>query len=529
MPEYKNNFMPGEKIQCDICIIGAGAAGITLARELSDLKAKTCIVEAGSYDFSEETQNLYKGENVGLNYYELDECRLRFFGGTTNHWNGLCGPLHEEDFYSHKWIKDSGWPIAFHVLKKYYERAQRICELGPMNYTPEDWVEQNLPKFDGEKIEIGLSQLSVPTRFGERYKNDLQDSKNLRIILNANLISLIPSRDLSRIISAKFKNLNNDQVVIAAKIYVLACGGIENARMLLLPNNYSSVGIGNSEGLVGKYFMEHITWNPATIVLTNEKINWWRQFEEQTNTKYNQEFMLFLSTNFAMREKHKILNYCFYLYPHYHSLSTWSAAKLKKLLITGKTGGFWEHLSNTVSGADEIIKMIFRRFLNEKDLVDRQNIELLKPIIQVEQAPNKESCVRLSPKKDKLGVNTVLLDWKLSEIDKRTIKIATTLMAEEIGRLGLGRTYLTDWIEDIEGRWPPDIQGGSHHMGTTRMSDSPKMGVVDKNSKVYGVSNLFIAGSSVFPTVGYANPTLTIVALSIRLAEYLKKNMTNFT
>jgi choline dehydrogenase-like flavoprotein len=139
----------------------------------------------------------------------------------------------------------------------------------------------------------------------------------------------------------------------------------------------------------------------------------------------------------------------------------------------------------------------------------------------VEAEPNRDSRVTLSEHKDALGMNRVKVDWRLTELVKRTFDRTVTLLAEEMQRTGVADVQLD---EPLEGKpWPAQLEGTWHHMGTTRMHDSPTQGVVDRNCQVHGMSNLFVAGSSVFPTVGANFPTITIVAMTLRLSEHVLK------
>jgi choline dehydrogenase-like flavoprotein len=139
---------------------------------------------------------------------------------------------------------------------------------------------------------------------------------------------------------------------------------------------------------------------------------------------------------------------------------------------------------------------------------------------EAEQAPNPRSRVNLHhSKRDQLGLPATQLDWQLSDFDKFSIRRTAELIGIELGRAGLGRVR-TDIDEDLSKF--PLVETAWHHMGTTRMSENDRTGVVDSACRVHGLSNLYVAGSSVFPTGGRANPTLTIVALAIRLADHLK-------
>jgi choline dehydrogenase-like flavoprotein len=521
-------FTPDEQIDCDISIIGGGAAGITIARELIGSSLSVCLVESGTRDFEEETQDLYKGSVIGVNYRALDASRLRFFGGTTNHWTGMCAPFERADFAKHEWIKDSGWPIDYDSIIPYYARAQKVCELGPFDYKPANWLKANFPAFNEKKLSLGMWQISPPTVFGERYGDELNKAENIRLIFNANLMSLNANEPVSQISTAVFRSLDGRELTIRAKKYVLACGGIENARMLLLSKSRSDNGLGNDRGLVGRYFMEHLVWAPAAIMILNNSRNWWHAFLPNQHRKQGVNFFVGLGPGPEVRKRMHILNLAFMLYPHYHSVGSWSVAQIKNAILEGRISGeLLKYINLFLGDASDVFSSIMVKLRRGNIVASKKldELEMLNPVAQVEQAPNPASRVVLTHEKDKLGLNKVALDWRLSEIDKKTFKVCALMLAEELGRLELGRVHISRWLNTEEQNWPKNLQGGNHHMGTTRMSNNPDEGVVDPNCRVHGITNLFVAGSSVFSTGGAVNPTLTSVALAIRLADNLKKQL----
>ena len=173
-------------VECDICIIGAGAAGLTLAREFSGQEFRVCLLESGGLEFDAATQSLYQGKNAGPLQIELDTERIRYFGGTTNLWGGYCRPLDEEDFEERDWVPNSGWPFRRAELEPYYERAHRLCQLGPFNYNIDAWNSDDKncsSPFNTGRLVTKFFQL-VPTepddlrRFGRVYRDDIRSSPN---------------------------------------------------------------------------------------------------------------------------------------------------------------------------------------------------------------------------------------------------------------------------------------------------------------------------------------------------------------
>jgi choline dehydrogenase-like flavoprotein len=492
----------GRTIETDVCIIGAGAAGITLAREFRGQPFQVCVLESGGLERDEETQSLYRGEIVGLPYPPLTAARLRFFGGTTNHWGGWCQPLDEIDFESRDWIPHSGWPFRKSHLVPFYERAQCIVQLGPFAYGAEAWETEGAPQlpFKGGRVMTKMVQFSAPTRFGQVYRDEIAHAQNIRTYLNANLVEIETSKEARTVTRLRVACLQGSKFWVSAKLFILATGGIENARLLLLSNRVQRSGLGNQNDLVGRFFMDHAGLNAGTVLLSDPNISpalyvhRVRGLHRSSNPPGGQSVMGELMLSPEVMRAEKVANFSAVL----ESTSRLEAAK---------GDGFLSSLYN-------VIKNVNRRVF--KSPLRLRNI--------IEPIPNPDSRVSLTAERDRFGQNRVQLDWRLSPSDKRTIRRSQEIIGMELGRAGLGRLMVgldsgdTSWLSSLE-------QGLGHHMGTTRMHVDPKKGVVDQNCQVHEISNLFIAGSSVFPTYGYAPPTLTIVALALRLADHVKSRL----
>jgi choline dehydrogenase-like flavoprotein len=521
-------------IETEVCIIGAGAAGITLSREFIDQPFRVCLLESGGLDLEPDTQSLYEGENVGLPYYPLVSARLRYFGGTTNHWDGRCLPLDEIDFAARDWVSNSGWPFDRSHLDPFYARAQRICLLGPLAYACEDWeaiCRQRLP-FDTARITSTFSQAShdptstdtshgktKPARFGTLYRDEIGRAHNISTYLYANAVDIEANEVASQVNRVRVATLAGNGFWVSARLFVLATGGIENARLLLLSNGIQKAGLGNQRGLVGRYFMEHHHGPDGIWILSNPEIDL---------TMYNKKSWEngtwvrgFLGISLETQHREKLLN-CGLNIQYEPTLDPKGTQSLKKVLKAIRGGDvpddFARHVGNIITDIDDIAISAYRRLAGQNPFIT------FKVRYWGEPLPNPDSRVLLSPERDRLGKNRVWLDWRLSDMDLFTMKRVYQILAEELGRAGLGRLKVPFAENDTS--WPSPPTGSFHHMGTTRMHVDPKHGVVDPNCRVHGIANLFVAGSSVFPTAGQANPTLTIVALATRLADHIKGFMT---
>jgi choline dehydrogenase-like flavoprotein len=474
----------GHVIPCDVCIVGAGAAGIAIARTFRLGSTSVCLLESGGLTFDDRTHRLYDGpaEGTALNTSRsyLLSTRLRYFGGTTNHWAGYCRPLDRLDFTERSWVPYSGWPIGRDDLDPYYGLATDVLQIGSFEGTTEGrgW-EPGAVVFDGA-IPTRQFHLS-PTRFGTRFRQELASAANLKVYLNANLVQVGVNDAAAHVDRLDVATLGGKRFTVIPKLVVLAAGGIENARLLLASDRVHRAGLGNARDLVGRFFMEHPGIPVGHILLTAPL--------RDPDLYHGSAHQAFLSLSDQLQRQHQLLN---------------GAAFLRFQPVEDAPDRV-QQLARTLSALERIAG----RSSSSPPLYARVGI-------QAEQSPNPESRVTLIDETDELGMRHARLDWRLSARDIESARRTMEVIALELGRRGLGRGQAVEEV-DLEG-----IDFQCHHMGTTRMSAGPALGVVDAHCRVHGVANLYVAGSSVFPTSGLANPTFTIVALALRLADHLK-------
>ncbi len=515
----------GASLDADVCVIGAGAAGITIARSLVGWPGQVLVLESGGLELEGDTQDLYAGNDVGVPYFGLDGCRLRFFGGTTNHWANFCGPLDEVDFLERPWVPYSGWPITRQDLDPFYERAMPICGVGPFVFDGSLWgtIGREMPAFDPEKLLPFFYQIGPGLRFGEAYRDELATADNVRVLLHANVTDIRTNAAATNVEHVDIRTLEGKTGRVRAKVYVLACGGLENARLLLVSNSVEPAGLGNRNDLVGRFFMEHPDMEREGTVLAEDphgllaqNIGAWKH-----GVTYRPGWRM----SEGIQRRERSLNVSWKIE---HELDPEDGSKpasnlWKHLRLHGEWPG---HLGETVwkvaSDLDGVAANVYRQFVLGREPVPRFRSIILN--CRSEQAPNPDSRVTLSEEKDALGLRRLTMDWRLSALDKHSNLVAAKTAAAELARLGMGRVKLADWLIDGTQDWP-DVFGANHHIGTTRMADDPKNGVVQKDCRMHDVGNLYIAGSSVFPTAGFITPTLTIVALALRLADHLRTRL----
>ena len=488
----------GSLLEGDLCIVGAGAAGITIAREWIGSHRKVLLLEGGGLQYEPAMQDLYRGEIVGLPYFPLEAARLHYFGGTTGHWAGWCATFDAIDFEKRDWVPHSGWPIRREDLDPFYVRAQPLLELGPYEYSAAAWQRRDpalVPlTLDPRVVWTKMWQFSPPTRFGTTYRDAIFGARNVELYTHANVCEIEPNEAATRVLGLRIRGLDGKEFRVRARHYVLACCSIQNARLLLVS------GLGNAYDLVGRFFMEHIEMPGGHLVLAAVPRAGMKMYEWTYGvTKARGE----LALHAAVQRERRMLNGTVSLEPGDPDEVAKSTFQAMPPDVVGTMRDSPPAAAAPTPAAGRSYHVISRH----------------------EQSPNPHSRVTLSTQRDALGMPRVKLDWRLTDLEKHTFRAFYDVLGREFGRSGLGRVQLLDWITSADPGWPSTLSGGWHHMGTTRMHESPRWGVVDPSCQVHGLPNLSIAGASVFPTSGGVNPTLMLVALSLRLSDILKRKL----
>lgn len=517
-------------IQSDICIVGAGAAGITLARKLRRNGLDVCLLESGGVDYEVATQELYRGANVGMPYYELDKSRLRFFGGTVAIWGGRCALLDPIDFEQRPWVAHSGWPIRRADLDPYYREAHQLFELDRFNYENSVWKELGLadPGLDSGQLDVKLWRFDeLSERFiGDRAK-DLIDDPGLRIILHANVVSVRATADANAIDHVEVQAIGGPVRPMRARRFVLAAGAIENSRLLLISNDIEPNGVGNRHDQVGRCFMEHPAGRIAKID-TDHAFDIWAMFQKRFMPGGVPLAPALRLGDEAQRERKALNSIVTFKLQRDPSKGVAVGNRIYQSalhsLSPNRRGRRLDHLYRGVRAwIHREVRSSVERWRANRGITD------LYAIMRGEQAPNPDSRVLLSEELDALGNRRADLDWQMTAIDKHTAFVMAETIDAEFSRLGWGNAIPSAWLSEPGPQWPVDPTVGNHplanyhQLGGTRMGSNPAASVVDADCKVHGYTNLYVAGGSVFTTSGWANPTLTIVALALRLAERLKR------
>ena len=528
----------GAVIESEVCIIGGGIAGITMALEFDRAGISVSVLESGGTVRDEATADLYRGGSTGIPYDFGDGNRSRFLGGSSNCWGGFCRPWDQHAFERREWVNASGWPIGRSDLEPYYNRAHSVLKVPAQNYRPEHWVGSALAMgaaglasgfaqpyrlpVDAQKIEEIISHFSPPLKFGEAYRDELERSRHVSVYLWANVTEIECNPWASAVESLQVRTLGGVKATFKARVFVLAAGGIENARLLLESRRQEAGGLGNRYDLVGRYFQDH----PR---LFNGVVDFVEPYRH--NPLYDIKFHCIadsltiggarvsgqLRLPHEVQRREKLLDAEVW----FRSLYAGEGEEVIRALyrLRQRLRGKW---SPTLGLARDVMEVMIRPIdallytaahaSGSRKLVRSVTMEMI-----AESEPDPLSRVQLGDEVDALGMRRVRVDWRLTDTLVRTVDRTFELMAAELQDKRIARVSLDSSV--AARGWPGDMEGTYHHMGTTRMHDSPHLGVVDRNCQMHGVGNFHIAGSSVFPTTSSNHPTMTLVALALRLAD----------
>lgn len=524
-----NDYDGTASFHAEICVVGGGAAGITVARRLLTLGHSVTLLESGGLDYEPETANLNAGTNVGEAYYDLEDSRLRFFGGTTAIWGGRIAELDPIDLESRAWVPHSSWPIGWSELAAYYPLARRIFQIPESSVALSELRAQvpDFPQFNAEVLDIGLWDFDPRfNRFQFAACPDLASHARCTIVTHATVTELRLHPGGQHVEALTVKSLTGRHLSIKAGTVILAAGGIENPRLLLASRSVASHGIGNDHDQVGRYFMEHPHARGGRIVGAEA----WTLLKAFgcRHSLGGRKAAALIKPSAALQEQRGILNTSLTIGARQpadasQDLGMRAYTKLKHGVAPTRRGrALWMATKKFANWAQSHTDPVRPWLLHRAGLRD------LALIVRAEQAPNPQSRIVLTDQVDPLGMPRVALDWRMSRLDVESVGGLVSALDSELRRLGLGRVEASDWLSNGEG-WSTDPMisahpiGGYHHMGTTRMSDDPRAGVTDQSGRVHGVDNLYVVGSSVFPTSGWANPTLTVVALALRTGDQVSQ------
>ncbi len=547
MIEDLRDFDADRHLHVDLCIVGAGPAGITIANEFIETGLRVCLLESGGLAEEPDTQALYRGESVG-HPVRLEEGRYRVFGGSSTRWGGRSATLDDIDFVPRAWVKNSGWPFTRSELLPYYERA-KVANNYKAPWIPDGEVPRalgiKLPEFRSGNVVPFVWRYAAPDirrslktyltlsygrvfDWGRAHHARLKASQTIHVLLHANMTAIIGSETGPVVEAITASALNRRSITVTARSFVLCCSGIENARLLLNAPEPVLRRI-NAFDTIGRYFSQHPR-GPIATLHADPRIAGRLQrsftiFRRPRRAPIRYEIGFALSE--AAQRTHQLLNASAAIYYEASDASPWEAGKrIREAVKTGAVDGrLCADIATALTGAPSVAQNLGRRFMLGRSVILPN--PYMQILIDLEQEPDPCSRITLSDRTDVLGLRQVKVDWRISEMERRTARHFADFIGQELRQAGLGEARPAAWLTDTKPVEESDLWGNWHFIGATRMSSDPRNGVVDGACRVHGLDNLYVAGCSVFPTGGHANPTLTIVALAIRLADHLRARLKN--
>ena len=527
----------------DVCIVGAGAAGITLACELDGCGLKVLLLEAGGLKPDVDFLDYFRG-TATKPHPDPTEYRRAVFGGTTSLWGGRCVPLDPIDFERREYVAQSGWPIRYEDVGQYYSRALAYCDAGAFDFTVTGALERpsaTIGGFDGDGVVLTdrIERYSLPTDFGKRYRKKIADSGNVTAVLYARCIKLHPRAGGEAIESLDLIDRTGALRRLSARTVVLANGGIEVPR-LLMTSDPEGRGLGNHYDLLGRFYSCHFENTCGRLVSNGTAISF--GFEKTLDGVYCRRQLRFSQ---SAQRQHELLNMVFRLhFPEYsdsrHGSPVMSAIYLAKSMLPAEYRAIlrhnveppsasptWPHVRNVLSGLPQLSRFagdwIFKMRMATRKLPYTlvPNADGSFPLeFNSEQTPVASNRVSIMQEADRDGLKRVDITWRICESDVESARGGFRLLRNSINSGSACRLEFDE--EQLRLGVSNSSPLGGHHIGTARMASTARTGVVGPDCAVFGLPNLFIASSAVFPTSGHANPTLTIVALAVRLAKHLK-------
>lgn len=529
MIEDVGDLPAGSIIETDLCIIGAGPAGLALAREfLAASSLRVVVLESGAQGVAPGPQRLSEGvESVGLTHHGHGSAgRARAFGGTGRLWAGQCLPLDDIDFEARPWVPHSGWPLSANVLAPYLARAETFFHVEGATYDERAYAGFRLtpPPWSPDALRTTFTVYTPRIDTGAARLDEFRRASSVRVLLNAVVTGIETNPEATAVKGVRLLSGGGRASRVRARAVALCAGGLENARLLLLSNAARPNGLGNDRDLVGRFFQEHpngvtATLLPADAAASADLQDRFRLLYGKGGRRYFPKFAL----GEATQRREQVLNCNAHLVFEYPETSAQpvlreivNAVRQRRLPAVPL-----RRVAGLAGAAGEIGAAAARRYL--RGLSPRGKPTAVRLQCYLEQAPNPDSRVQLSPvARDVVGLPALRVDWRLTELERRTLQVMTDAASAEFARLGFGRMEPAAWLREPDADWQAQLSDSNHHIGTTRMAATPSAGVVGPDCGVFGVTGLYVAGSSVFPTSGYANPTLAMVALAIRLADELK-------
>ena len=536
----------------EIAIVGSGPAGIVLSLELAKAGHHVALIESGQLQFSDSIQNLGDATDLDPQFHApMAECTRRQLGGTSVIWGGRCVPYDPVDFDVRPYIPDSSWPVTYEELSAYFQRACDYFLCGKaefdINQIPGIAQKSIVPGLPDEQVLTSiLERWSLPTNFGKEYFNQLKQSQQITLLYGLTCTEIESQPSGGAVASLQAKTLGGKTLRIKARKYVLTGGALNTTRLLLASDRHHSGGIGNHSGLLGKFYMGHLSGDIATVQFKTPPRATVYGFDRDPDQVYLRRRFSF--TREFLHEKelancvawlgvppfadpshgNGILSLAYLALTSPVIGKHLTAKAIRKSLLGDEKGIYQAHVTNILRDLGKTLtfapSFAYGRFLARRKtpaLFVYSAVNEYPLHYHCEQVPNLNSRASLSDERDQLGMRRLNIDLRYTDQDIDSVVRAHHYWDQHLRKHDCG--YLKYLTDDLESSVWAQAGDGFHQVGTTRMSFNPRDGVVTPNCNIHGFKDLFVASSSVFVTSGQANSTFMIVAFALRLADYLKQ------
>jgi choline dehydrogenase-like flavoprotein len=507
-----------------VAVVGGGIAGILLAHRLTDdPDCRVLLLEAGGDGIEPAMQETYEADVVGLPYTGHTEGRFRAFGGSSLRWGGGMFPFRSIDFETREWVPYSGWPIQESDLSPHYRAVQQAMGLNELPFDGRFLaaVGADAPSFEDSALVYRFAKWA-PFRMrnlAATLGRTLLGRKNLRLVRGATATSVELDPEGGEVGHLVLRLRDGTRVRAVARQYVVCGGGIESPRLLLASRSVAKEGVGNRHGVVGRYFQDHFSTFAGVFRPDDRKrfLQWAEPYFRQ-GTQHSMKLEL---ADEAQRIR-QVLNG--HLHFVFEAPPDSGFAYVRSLLRRRQAGS--KGLGRVPPGrlaADmfDLVRLAWRSKAAGRRGAPR-GCEF-RVLIDTEQAPNPDSRLALTDRLDAAGMPRLGIDWRSTDLEARTLQAVADTFDGECARLGLGHVA---WHPETRTQeWVQRTSDAYHHTGATRMGTDPRTSVVTRDLQVHGVHNLYVASGSVLPTNSGSGPTMTVMSLTLRLAEHLLRRL----
>jgi len=509
--------------QSTVCVVGAGIAGLLLARQLANSGVDVHLLEAGGLELEIRSQKLYNVQMGGRLHKGATEGRFRVFGGSSTRWGGQLLAFAPDIFVPAPGTPSGSWPVTATDVQGYYAELDKILHL-PGRVPDEELLKlaRLEPEEPGAEVDIRFSKwLPFSKRnMANTIGSECLNNKHVSVFLHANVTSIEANKITGRIERIVAKNYNGQCYEFFAKQFVICAGTIETNRLLLASRTPSECGLGNTHDQVGRYFHDHISVAAATVTGKAR-----REFVRSFSPLLVKGILHTpkLEASPRLREEQKLLAVMGHFAIEEPDGS--GVASVREFLQrwqqgegAGQLPGFVANLPRTFA---ELAKMAWCTQVYKRRAISNRATITLR--LDMEQLPAADRRIKLSADRDVLGMPRAIVDWNISEVEHRTAQVYARVAGRYLQRLGVSPLRWNSALWDPGEAWLEFTRDTYHAMGGTRMGTDPRKSVVNENLRVHGIPNLFVASCSVFPGGGSSNPTFTLMALALRLGDHLTK------